>query len=197
MRQSGGRRTFGHGRGIGASHAGGLGCLVGLVLSISFIHCGLFGGGFHHHGSGFGCGGRGCFCNRGCGFYHGFLLVAGAADNARGRNNLGRLDNAGLGFCRRGSHRLGLGGLGRSCFSHRGGRGRFGYGFDHRGLFLGGVQFNRRGNWGNGGLLHCGFRFLRGVLAAAAYNNAGVRTGTLRINLFLFGKVVAQASGLL
>ena len=204
LRQRGRRGAFGHSRGIGASHAGGLG---GLVLGVSLIRSGLFSrGSFHYLGSGRGFRGRGGFHNRGRNGGSGsgsfrcfsFSAVAGAADNASGRNNLGRFDNAGLGFCRRGSNRLGLGGLGRNGFFRRGrGRGggcRFGYGFDHGGFFLGGVQFNRRGN---GGFLHCGFRFQRGVLAAAAYDNAGVRTGALRINLFLFGKVVAQASGLL
>ena len=91
----------------------------------------------------------------------------------------------------RGLGSLGRNGLGSGSGS---GRGRFSHGFYHRGSFLGRFGFNR---CGNGGFLRCGFGFLRGVLAAAAHDDVALRTGALRINLFLFGKVVAQASGLL
>ena len=105
---------------------------------------------------------------------------------------------AGADSCTQNRHTIfilrGLGSLGRNGFSSGSRRGRFGHGFYHRGSFLGRFGFNR---CGNGGFLRCGFGFLRGVLAAAAHDDVALRTGALRINLFLFGKVVAQASGLL
>ena len=193
------RRAFGHGRGIGARHTS----LGGLVLGFSLVGVGLFSlnlcsNGFHHRR-----GGR-CFRCRcrlrsgGSRSFHnlGFFLVAGAADDAGGRDNLGRLDDAGLVFGSGCRFLRGLGSLGRNrLVSGSGsGRGRIGHCFYHRGSFLGRFGFNR---CGNGGFLRCGFGFLRGVLAAAAHDDVALRTGALRINLFLFGKVVAQASGLL